>query len=153
MLVIFLNCSSPYSSLSLSLFLKVFCVYEDLLAYMFVYHHSMPGACQRQKEQSNHLKLELQIAVSHHMGAVRTQVLCKRGQCSYLLSHLSVSPPHILRQGFSLNLELINSANLIDQQGDPPVSYWSGMMTVATYHHDQFFFFFLPYVVAMRSQS
>lgn len=59
MLVIFLNCSSPYSSLSLSLFLKVFCVYEDLLAYMFVYHHSMPGACQRQKEQSNHLKLEL----------------------------------------------------------------------------------------------
>jgi hypothetical protein len=61
---------------------------DVLPACMSVYH----GACRGQNKVSDILELELQMVVSHHVGAeAQTQVLYKSNKCSKLLSHLSSS--------------------------------------------------------------
>ena len=52
----------------------------------------MPGACRGQKRVLDHLELELQRVVNHHVDAGnQTQFLCKSNKCSSLLSHLNRS--------------------------------------------------------------
>ena len=58
--------------------------------YIFLCTVGVPGACSSQKRAADFLDLELEMFVSCHVDAGKSnQVLWKSSQCSSSLSHLS----------------------------------------------------------------
>lgn len=77
---------------------------HECFAYVCMCTACMPDALRGQNSLY-HLELDLQMVVSHHVGAGnQIQVFCKSNKCSQLPLHLSSSLLAVLKGGFPSQL-------------------------------------------------